>query len=65
MSAQKYYLRVNGNIIIDLKDYRKYGDMTEFTSLALFTSDYDSIYDIGEELKRVGLLRKETIIDTM
>lgn len=65
MSAKKYYLKVNGNTIIKMDDYKKYGDMTNFVSLCLFTSDFDSIQDIGEELKRVGLLNAATHIETI
>ena len=65
MNTQKYYLRVNGNLIINLDAYRKYGTMTNFISLNLFTSDFDSIYEIGKELKRVGLLNLNVKVETI
>lgn len=65
MSARKYYLRINHNIIINLNEYRKYGDMTNVVSLSLFTSDFESVEDIAKELKEKGLLRSNTKVDTM
>lgn len=65
MNTQKYYLRVNGNIIIKLDDYKKYDTMTDFVSLNLFTSDFDNIQDIGDELKRIGLLEPNVKVETI
>ena len=65
MSAYKYYLRINGKIIIHLEDYKNYGPMTDFLNLNLFTSDFNNITEIGEELKRLGVLKNNVEIETM
>ena len=65
MNTQKYYLRVNKNKIINLNDYKKYGNMTDFLPLNLFTSDFDNIYEISEELKKIGLLNRKVKVETI
>lgn len=59
----KYYLRVNEKNVIKLDDYPKYGDMTDLLSLCLFTSDFNNIHEIGEELKRLYLLKKNVTVE--
>ena len=65
MNTYKYYLRINGKIIIHLEDYKKYGPITDFLGLNLFTSDFNSIAEIAEELKRLGVLKKNVEVESM